>query len=251
MVYYPGQCRKSCLAHVRFPCYTFLRALALRILSQKESMKLPQLIVVCFFLLAVFSAYGDPAGGDMPGVYVAGNYSDANGDVVPCYWKDGTRHDLADKNTQGLTSAIAVSGRSAYVSGSYISAAGNMIPCYWKDGTKYDLPLPGKSPNGMTRSIVVSGGSVYVAGYYEGASGDIVPCYWKDGTRHDLSDGTEEGITSAIAVLSGTVYVTGFYTNAEDSPLLCYWKNGTRYNLSLPPNGKAISAFPLTIAVVE
>jgi hypothetical protein len=153
-------------------------------------------------------------------VYVVGAYNttspvDTTG--TPCYWINGTKHDLTDYTGMGIANAIAISNGDIYIAG-YYKDGGNEKACYWLNGTKTDL-----NNSRRANAIAVSGADVYVAGYY-GTDGNEKACYWLNGTKTDLLMTGTKSYANAIVVSDSNVYIAGYYTEGGNDKA-CYWKN--------------------------
>jgi len=91
-------------------------------------------------------------------VYIAGSYhaNDLLDDSIPCYWKNGTLHNLSLPGWNA--GSIAVSNNAIYISG------GSGL-CYWRDGEIHRFSSPASMAGKYARitGIAVSGSSVYIA----------------------------------------------------------------------------------------
>jgi hypothetical protein len=196
------------------------------------------------------SGLTEASGGGGSGVYVAGSYLDSSGADNACYWKNGTRTNLAVPGYYSYAYSIAVSGNDVYVAGYYWdSSYTTETACYWKNGTKIDLPVPaapgGSHVHSEAKSIAVSGSDVYVAGEYSvnllppaTGTGTDTAYYWINGTRTELAvpGGITRSYARSIAVSGSDVYVAGYYYDSSTSTeTACYWINGTRIELPGTP----------------
>jgi hypothetical protein len=133
-------------------------------------------------------------------VYVAGYETNAAGNAVACYWKNGIKTALSGGRTDASVSSIAVSGSDVYAAGTETNAAGNAVACYWKNGVK--IALSGGGTDAEVRSIAVSGSDVYAAGYENNAAGNALACYWKNGIKTALSGGGTNARAEAITLVA-------------------------------------------------
>ncbi len=88
-------------------------------------------------------------------VYVGGSYFDGS-KLVPCYWKDSVRIDLAGDGVHNArVYSIYVFAGTVFAGGAYSTTFGALpeeeyIPCYWRNGQLTDL-----GGKGVVRSIFV------------------------------------------------------------------------------------------------
>ncbi|MCL2219880.1 MAG: hypothetical protein FWC04_05410 [Chitinispirillia bacterium] len=130
-------------------------------------------------------------------VYISGYYVLVNpvskecSDVQYCYWKDGVKTVLFDKDplkTGENPLEIAVSGNTVYTTGHYL-AGDKQRACYWEGAARKDLDVPQNAGNSGAGPITIVENAVYIAGYYEqgeGAHKKQIPCYWINGKRTDI-----------------------------------------------------------------
>ncbi|HWQ07522.1 MAG TPA: hypothetical protein VN436_00365 [Holophaga sp.] len=162
-------------------------------------------------------------------VYVGGYYinSDDTTLAIPCYWINGTRHDLYAGSVSARVTGIAVSDSAVYCSGYYASGS-NTIGCYWSgtgDTNRHELTIPSSATSSKAYGIVVTDGKAYTVGSYID-SGSQVPCYWRATTPHILKHDSTVTVADAYGLtLSGSgnyVYFAGYYNNGTlDVP--CRW----------------------------
>jgi hypothetical protein len=168
-------------------------------------------------------------------VYVAGWYTDADDNIIACYWNDGTgtmtKTDLTDPSliTYAWASGIYVSGSVVYVAGSYTNSPGSVVACYWNNGTgtmtETDLTVSPAPVSVPATSIYVSNSVVYVADTY--INSGVYAAMWQNGAITTLTELiAPAGVTAtSIYMIASDVYVGGSYINGAGS-IACYWKNG-------------------------
>ncbi|MBF9015532.1 MULTISPECIES: hypothetical protein [unclassified Oceanispirochaeta] len=166
------------------------------------------------------------SGGD---IYVAGFYTNGDGNKVACYWLNGGLPiDFFNETTAGYHAEaydIYVSGSDIYVSGFYEEGDGVRVACYWvnSDDPISFSPVAGKKSE--INSIYYDGTDIYAAGYYVDGSDIEKACYWKNTARTDLSP-TDWGRAESITVQNNTVYTSGWSDDGGKSA--CYWANSSR-----------------------
>lgn len=190
-----------------------------------------------------------------------------------CFWKNGSRTDLLESNSEA--NSIAFIGSTQYISGYYLNGT-KFIACYWEDGVMKNLNglLPNR--NSYAKGVATSGQDVYIVGYYyDGLFNQAV--YWKNNTKYDLSGNNTQansifvsgnniyigGINDnkacfwvnnnrtdatplecmnsmcySIYVLKNDIYITGWYSTLT-SHSACYWKNNVRTDLNLTSSSGA------------
>ena len=156
-------------------------------------------------------------------VYVGGQSTHSNGNIVATFWKNGTINQL----TTGFSFAWALctSGNDVYTTGSIRNTGpGVGFVSYWKNETSV-LLSPGLA-GGAGRDIVVVGSDVYVAGQEDNAKYIPVAKYWKNGAPVGLTDGSNYGVANGIDALGEDVYVGGIEFNAAGVAVAKLWKNG-------------------------
>jgi len=177
---------------------------------------------------------------DTNNVYAAGSYKLGNKEIA-CYWKNGTRTDLAVPENAIEASAsggIAVQGNKVYVSGFY-SIDEKATACYWVNGERIDLTVPSGATTSNTNGIAILGNKVYVIGTYSiDIDKDInkwKACYWIDGTRTDLPvpAGTIGSIARVITIVGNNIYIAGSYWD-DNKGTFFYWINGKITDLAIP-----------------
>ncbi|WP_295938455.1 hypothetical protein [uncultured Alistipes sp.] len=171
-------------------------------------------------------------------VYVLGKYTLDDTNDINCWWKNGTRTDIADipaRATVTFAFGMAVSGPDVYITGGYFRPGGSSA-CYWKNGVCTELSDFPAGASSMSNAIAVSGADVYIAGHYYPASENTPNAYlYKNTVRTDLlSTGTAtQTMAQAIALSGGSVYVGGYYMDGG-SLKVCQWKDGLRTDLPHP-----------------
>jgi len=159
-----------------------------------------------------FTVLDAPMGGDANAIYVSGSNvyvggrtwtNNAQTHYVPCFWKNGTRHDLPlpyDKPIcVGIVNSIEEGNGVAYAAGFYSDSLGYPIykwmyqPCLWKSNADELTPLEplgkdvigGDGWWGRAESVkVITAGNktgYCVAGNSSGPDGWTDPCYWTVG----------------------------------------------------------------------
>jgi hypothetical protein len=168
-------------------------------------------------------------------IYIAGHYGKGGSLIIPCYWKNTERKDLAGGSKyQAYTCAICVYNGSVYTAGKYYDGVKN-IPCYWKDTVRTDITDYPDSYAEVTDITVVKG-DVYLSGVYAlSGSSERQACYWKNGIKADLP--IANSTATSIFVDNNDVYIAGGYNpnNVGSSYNLCYWKNSVKTDIS--PSG--------------
>ncbi|MFA6504831.1 MAG: hypothetical protein WCT14_01965 [Treponemataceae bacterium] len=168
-------------------------------------------------------------------VYVSGYTMDSFFNNVPCYWVNGTRHDLPlpSGGVQGMAWSLTVENGIVYTAGHTVDGTNLVTPCYWvNDASPTALPVKDATKNGYTAGIKVVNGTVYTSGFTKDNLGTNVACYWVGTARTDLPDGSGPGglLFMGIAVSGSDIYVSG--VTSASTP--CYWKNGAQTVLSVP-----------------
>jgi hypothetical protein len=197
-------------------------------------------------------------GGNAKGVYIAG-YTAKDGKETPCYWLNGTRHELdlpAERNiVDAYAVDITVTAGKVYIVGYYDYYAApsyRRTICYWIDGIRHDVAeyadLSSVSP--YPRAIAVANsGQVYISGYAR-VLGTELPCFWgilEEDTMGFLSIAEgQSGWASGIAVSpDGLSYIAGDYNSSGRKA--CYW-DGSLKNLSVPEGSGNSSAYDIALS---
>jgi hypothetical protein len=136
-------------------------------------------------------------------VYAAGAY-----DGKPCYWKNGIRVMLSDKEARATS--VTVANHKVYITGGEGELLNNH-PWIWKNGTFEEL----SKMQGSAQNVYVKGEDIYVSG-----SEDHKVCYWKNGKKVDLN---QPGVAIKLVTDQTDVYVAG--AALESQPQGGYWKN--------------------------
>jgi hypothetical protein len=174
-------------------------------------------------------------------VYVAGNYTKADGVPHAGFWHNMSWHSLEPSGaTMSLIGngmdggGIAVSGGGVYMTGRYRDAAGTEHSGYWFNGAWNELTLPAGAAGVSVSGIAVSGSNVYVAATRFESDTVFHAGYWLNGTWHDLSDGGYVNSSAFCIAASGSDFVIGGYcrdAGNHDTP--SYWLNGNRSGITL------------------
>ncbi len=140
-------------------------------------------------------------------VYLLGDCGD-----YPCYWVDGTIHEL---EALSAVSMKIIQGK-VYIAGSMYDPHRQLNACYWIDGQKQIIE-PGEGYD-----ITVDGSDIYVSGINVDGNG----CYWKNGERKDFNKIREiTGITYSNETLYLTGYNVRYSTNIVDATHHTYYSS--------------------------
>ena len=151
---------------------------------------------------------------------------------IVCYWKNGDRTDLTDRNTYATDQAITVSGNDIYMSWSATyNAYGKLQTSYSKNfGTPVTIADGTQDARGY--AIAVSGSDVYIAGSGPAANSQSISAkYWKNGNAVTLANNTNGAFALSVAVLDQDIYVAG-YSQTSNGSLATYWKNGKAVSIT-------------------
>jgi hypothetical protein len=194
------------------------------------------------------------------GVYVAGNFTNADGVSRAGYWHNNTWYNLHSSNAfmsligNGMSGGgIAVSDTNVFVTGMYQDNSENYHIGFWINGAwNYLTPPPGAEGASIS-GIAVVGNNVYVSGtVFWGSS--FRAGYWLNGSWHYLPDNGYANSSAFCIAASGNNFVIGGYVRDagnNDSPT--YWLNGNRTTINLGQTewGVTISGSISNIALVD
>lgn len=206
--------------------------------------KTTQRIILTLMLFSgvLISCGGGGGGGGNSGgtvVYAAGYVTESS--PVACYWRNGTRTQLMDSESQAQSLTL-VEG-DLYISGHVVSG-GNKYPCFWEnDFVLYNEAEQSSPLAGNARSIIITDGNHMVSGGYSVSSSYHVAGEWQadvntDGSLSNASrisyttganSGGNENSHSVVNSITtddtGAVYYgAGYCTNADGTMVAGYWK---------------------------
>ena len=148
---------------------------------------------------------------------------------VPCYYKNGERHEIDDfGSTQVELASMIVKDGNVYISGFYLDVD-KFVACWWVNGEGYDIP--------SDVSINVYGidvddeGNVYIVGS-EGLGLNRKAVYWKNGEMISLTD-YGNAVASIIYVIGDHVLCAGIEREEGMSNyIIKYWLDGQETSLT-------------------
>lgn len=163
-------------------------------------------------------------------IYVAGKETNAAGNRVAKYWKNGIATILSDGTTSCDVTCIAVVDNDVYVGGSERNAAGKYIAKYWKNGIAVNLTSG--TLDAAIFSMVVVENTVYASGYERIDGVMMASKYWKNGVPTSLTSNSQ-AISFDMAVVGSDVYVADISADASATVNIGkIWKNGLVTNAS-------------------
>jgi hypothetical protein len=177
---------------------------------------------------------------------VAGGISDATGNGIPGYWKNGVWTPLS----MTLASGTATNGDASWsltwdssgniYNGGYLEdpVSHLQVPVYWKNGTVNQISL---ASVGGTKGGIVEGyelppivSSLTILLTVNDSSGNPMPAYMVNGTI-TMAQGTSNGYAwDAVLSPSGDLYATGMLGASWATPQPVYWKNWSIHTLPMP-----------------
>jgi hypothetical protein len=176
---------------------------------------------------------------------VAGGISDASGNGIPGYWKNGAWTPVSMTLASGTALRGDASWSLSWDSSGNIYNGGWLedpmtslqVPVYWKNGTTNEISLAsvGGSKGGLVESYILppAASSLTILLTVNDNSGIAVPAYMVNGsiTKLPVTNGFAWGGSLSP---SGDFYVTGMLGANWSTPQPVYWKNWSINTLPMP-----------------